>query len=122
MINKSKEIIECEKMMVADLYALSREYSSPQFEIFISVLGHLGLVKVAVITNCDYAEAEPKNRLLNDQLDTSSSNYVGELQRTLLSVKALIAQHNGQSQLVQNNHLVASVHSVRSHPLLGVNP
>jgi hypothetical protein len=94
MINKSKEIIECEKMMIADLYALSREHSSHKFEVFIHIYGHLNLVQIDVITNCDYAEVEPKNRLLHIKLDADGDNYTYELQATLLRVKALIEQHN----------------------------
>jgi hypothetical protein len=121
MTNKSEDSIKLQQSIIGELYALSREHSSWKFEIFIHVYGHLNLVQIDVITNCDYAEEEPKNRLLQVKLDAESDNYTYELQATLMRVKALIDQHSDQSQLMQNSHQVASVLSVRSHPLLGLN-
>jgi hypothetical protein len=121
MANKSKDSLRLQQSIIGELYALSREYSSYKFEIFIHIYGHLNLVQIDVITNCDYAEEKPENRLLQVKLDAESDNYIYELQATLLRVKALIEQHSDQSQLMLNSHQVASVLSVRSHPLLGLN-
>jgi hypothetical protein len=111
MTNKSKDSIKLQQSIIGELYALSREHSSCKFEIFIHIYGHLNLVQIDVITNCDYAEEEPKNRLLQVKLDAESDNYIYDLKDTLLRVKTLIEQHSDQSPLVLNIHQVTSVFS-----------
>jgi hypothetical protein len=121
MTNKSKDSIKLQQSIIGELYALSIVQNCCEIDVFIRVSGHVNLVEIEVIEGSDYSEIKQEKKVLFKRIYADSAKGTAELQGALHEVKALIAQHNGKSQLVQNNHQVASVLSVRSHPLLEVN-
>jgi hypothetical protein len=107
--------------IIAEIYVLSMAQPSSALDIFLNISGHINSVQIQVIKNCDYLEVKPENKLLDVILYQDHDNFTQELGAALSSINQFIADHKALKLLEHNNHLVASVHSVRSHPRKGFN-
>lgn len=105
---EQKNALEKQKIILAELFALSMTLPVNKIDLFVEVWGHVKVVHIRVNLNTTFIKCQPYNEVFNVFISQKSKTFTQELQKAHCDVLEIIQQQT---------HLVASVTPAEVAPL-----